>query len=176
MENPIELHLLVAKRVLRYLKETTEFGIFYKKGGNKELLAYSDSDYVGDLDDRKTAVSWSSRKQPIVSLSTIEAKFIGATSCACQAIWLKRVLGKLCKTQSKTTVICCDSSYVIKLSKNPVMYGRCKHIDVCFHFLRDLTKTRTIEMMHYILNKPLKLNVFLKLRKLLGLCSEFDVN
>ncbi|RDX93350.1 hypothetical protein CR513_24401, partial [Mucuna pruriens] len=159
MENPIELHLLVAKRVLRYLKGTTEFGIFYKKGGNKELLAYLDSDYAGDLDDRKstlryifllysTVVSWLSRKQPIVSLSTIVAEFIGATSCACQAIWLKRVLGKLCKMQSKATMICCDSSYATKLSKNPVMHGCCKHIDDCFHFLRDLTKDGTIEMMH----------------------------
>ena len=70
MENPTELHLLAAKRVLRYLKGTTEFGIFYKKGGNKEFLAYTDSDYAGDLDDRKStsgyvfllcsaAVSWS---------------------------------------------------------------------------------------------------------------------
>lgn len=81
MENPTELHLLVAKKVLRYLKGTTEFGIFYKKGGNEELLAYTNSDYAGDLDDRKstsgyvfllcsTTVSCSSRKQLIVSLST----------------------------------------------------------------------------------------------------------
>lgn len=79
MENPTELHLQVAKRVLIYLIGTTEFGIFYRKEGNSELLAYTDSDYAGDLDDRKStsgyvfllssgAVSWSSRKQPIVSL------------------------------------------------------------------------------------------------------------
>ncbi|RDX68373.1 putative mitochondrial protein, partial [Mucuna pruriens] len=97
MENPTELHLLVVKRVLRYLKGTTDFGIFYKKEGNKELLAYTDSDYARDLDDRKSTsgyvfllcsvvVSWSSRKQPIVSLSTIEVELIGTASCACQAI------------------------------------------------------------------------------------------
>ena len=111
MENPTELHLLAAKRLLRYLRGTTEFRIFYMKGGNKELLAYTDSDYARDLDDRKStsgyvfllcsaAVSWSSKKQPIVSLSTTEAEFIGAASCACQAIWLKMVLGKLCKMQN----------------------------------------------------------------------------
>ena len=106
MENPTELHLLAAKRVLRYLKGTTEFGIFYKKRGDDELVAYTDSDYAGDLEDRKStsgyvfllssrAVSWSTRKQPVVSLSTTEAEFIVAASCACQAVWLKRVLGKL---------------------------------------------------------------------------------
>lgn len=69
MENPTELHLQVAKRVLRYLKGTLDFGIFYKKGGNNELIAYTDSDYAGDLEDRKStsgyvfllsseAVSW----------------------------------------------------------------------------------------------------------------------
>ena len=106
MENPTELHLLAAKRVLRYLKGTTEFGIFYKKRGDDELAAYTDSDYAGDLEDRKSTsgyvfllssrvVSWSTRKQPVVSLSTTEAEFIVAASCACQAVWLKRVLGKL---------------------------------------------------------------------------------
>jgi len=159
MENPTELHLVATKRVLRYLKGTTEFEIFYKKGGNQELFGYTDNDYAGDLDDRKSTsryvfllslvvVSWSSKKQPIVSLSTIEAEFIGAASCACQAIWLKRVLEKLFKMQNKTTVIHYDNSSSIKLSKNPIMHGRCKHIDVFFHFLRDLTKAGTIEMKY----------------------------
>jgi len=54
MENPTELHLQVAKRVLRYLKGTIDFGIFYKKGGDDELVAYTDSDYAGDLEDKKS--------------------------------------------------------------------------------------------------------------------------
>nr|KYP33371.1 Retrovirus-related Pol polyprotein from transposon TNT 1-94 [Cajanus cajan] len=187
---------MAAKQVLRYLKGTTEFGIFYRKGGDNELLAYTDSDYEGDLDDRKStsgyvfllcsaAVSWSSKKQPIVSLSTIEAEFISAASCACQAIWLKRVLEKLCGMQNQaTTVIYCDSRSAIELSKNPVMHGRSKHIDVRFHFLRNLTKTGTVKMMHCgtqeqiadILTKPLKLDTFLKLRKSLGVCTESSIN
>ncbi|RVW99454.1 Retrovirus-related Pol polyprotein from transposon TNT 1-94 [Vitis vinifera] len=141
MENPSELHLQAAKRVLRYLKGTTEFGIFYKKGGDDELAAYTDSDYAGNLEDGKSTssyvfllssgvVSWSSRKQPVVSLSTTEAEFIVAASCACQAIWLKRVLGKLSQNQGKSTTIRCDNSSAIKLSKNPIMHGRSKHIDI----------------------------------------------
>jgi hypothetical protein len=195
MENPTEFHLQVAKRVLRYLKGTLDFGIFYKKGGNNDLVAYTDSDYAGDLGDRKSTsgyvfllssgtISWLSKKQPVVSLSTIEAEFIAAASCACQTVWLKRVLEKLGLNQDKTTIIYCDSSSAIKLSKNPVMHGRSKHIDVRFHFLRELTKAGTMELIYCntqdqiadIMTKPLKLDAFLKLRALLGVCSENDIN
>ena len=81
-----------------------------------------------------------------MSLSTTEAEFIAATSCACQAVWLKRVLGKLDQNQSKSCVIQCDSSAAIKLSNNPIIHGRSKHIDVRFHFLRDLRKDGYVEL------------------------------
>jgi len=83
-------------------------------------------------------MSWSSRKQPVVTLSTIKAEFIAASSCACQAVWLRRILEKLRHIQSKSTIVYCDNNSTIKLSKNPVMHGRSKHIDICFHFLREL--------------------------------------
>ena len=86
-----------------------------------------------------------SRKQPVVSLSTTEVEFIAATSCACQAIWMRRILEKLSHTQGNCTTMFCDNSSTIKLSKNPTMHGRSKHIDVRFHFLRDLTKERVVE-------------------------------
>lgn len=84
-EKPTTEHLVAAKRILRFLKGTAEDGILYRKGKKQELIAYCDSDYAGDLDDRKStsgyifmlnneAVSWSSKKQPIVSLSTTEAE------------------------------------------------------------------------------------------------------
>ena len=134
MGQPTELHLQTAKRVLRYLRGTTNLRIFYKKGGNDKLVAFIDSGYAGDLEDRKStsgyvfmlssgAVSWSSRKQPVVSLSITEAKFIAATSCACQAIWMRRILEKLSHTQGSCTTMFCNNSSTIKLSKNPVMHG-----------------------------------------------------
>ena len=97
MEHPTQLHLVAAKRILRYLKGTLGFGMFYKKGGKLKLIGYTDSDYAGDVEDRKStsgyvfmlssgAISWSSKKQPIVTLSTTEAEFITAASCSCQAI------------------------------------------------------------------------------------------
>ena len=103
MESPTEIHLLAAKRILRYLQGTKDFGLFYKKGEKYYLIRFVDSDYAGDQDDRKSTssyvfvlgtrvVSWSSRKQKIVTLSTTEAEFVVATACACQAIWLRKFL------------------------------------------------------------------------------------
>ncbi|PRQ43601.1 putative RNA-directed DNA polymerase [Rosa chinensis] len=141
MSQPTELHFQAAKRVLRYLKETVNYGIFYKKEGNNKLIAYTDSDYVGDLEDRKSTsgyvfmlsggvVSWSSKKQPIVTLSTTEAEYVAAAACACQAIWVRRILEKMNYVQDGGIIMMCDNSSTIKLSKNPVLHGRSKHIDV----------------------------------------------
>ncbi|CAL2241824.1 unnamed protein product [Prunus armeniaca] len=201
MESPTELHYQKAKRVLRYLKGTTDLGLFYKKetrnkkeaGG--ELMGFSDSNYAGDLDDKKStsgyvfmlssaAVSWSSKKQLVVTFSTTEVEFIAATSSACQAVWLRRLLEELCFKQDNPTVIFCDNSSAIKLSRNPIMHGRSKHIDVRFHFLRDFVKNEVIELEHCpgniqvadILTKPLKLEAFVNMRKLLGICSSLSLN
>ena len=94
LAHPTELHLQVVKRVLRYIKGTLSYGIFYKQSGNAELFAYTDRDYTGDLEDRKStsgflfmlssgAVSWSSKKQPVITLFTTEAEYIVAAFCAC---------------------------------------------------------------------------------------------
>lgn len=195
MASPTELHMLAAKRVFRYLKGIVDLGVFYKRGDVEELVAYTDSDYAGDIDDRRStsgyifllsgaAVSWASKKQPIVTLSTTEAEFVAAASCACQCVWMRRVLEKIGLSQSKCTVIMCDNSSTIKLSKNLVLHGRSKHIDVRFHFLRDLTKEEAVKLVHCgtsnqvadIMTKPLKLDVFLKLRDQLGVREVPNLN
>lgn len=141
MANPRETHLFAAKRVLRYIKGTIELGVFYKRGVGNELVAYTDSDYAGDLDDRRSTsgyvfmmsngdVSWSSRKQPVVTLSSTEAEYVAATACACQSVWMQRVLDKLGHFHCKCVTMFCDNCSTIKLSKNPVLHGRSKHIDV----------------------------------------------
>jgi hypothetical protein len=195
MESPAESHLLAAKRVLRYIKGTTNFRIFYKKGENTEFFGYTDSDYVGDQDDRRStsgyvffmssgAISWSSKKQPVVSLSPTEAEFIAAASSACQVVWISRILKSLNQTQHTPTKVYCDNILAIKLSKNPVMHGRSKHIDIKFHFLQKLVKDGSLELITCstteqiadILTKPLKLDVFLKMRRLLGVCESPNIN
>jgi len=100
----------------------------------------------GDIDDWKSTsgyvfmlgtgvVSWSSRKQLVVTLSTMEAEFIAAASCTCQGVWLRRILEKLGHVQGMCAIIYCDNSSTSKLSRNLVLHGRSKHIDVRFHFL-----------------------------------------
>jgi hypothetical protein len=191
----MESHMMAAKRILRYIRATTDLGVFYRKGCEDEMLAYTDSDYAGDLDDRKStsgyvfmlsggAVAWSSKKQPVVTLSTTEAEFVAAASCACQCIWLQQILKQIGGTERKCVKVLCDNSSTIKLAKNPVLHGRSKHIDVRFHFLRNLTKDEVIDIEHCgtneqladIMTKPLRLELFEKFRAALGVNSAEEIN
>ena len=125
------------------------------------------------------AVTWSSKKQPIVTLPTTEVEFVTAAVCACQAIWMKRVLREFEYNNETCTLIRYDNSSTIKLSKNPVMHGRSKHIDVRYHFLRNLTKEGSIALIHCgskdqvvdIMTKPLKVDVIQRLRSIKGVCE-----
>jgi hypothetical protein len=194
MECPREMHLLVAKRIMRYLKGTLEYGLFYKKGVKSDLIAFTDSDYAGDQDDRRStsgyvfmmgtgAISWSSKKQPIVTLSTTEAEFVAATACTCQAIWLRKILEELHSKQVGAITIFCDNNSAIKLSKNPVLHGRSKHIDVKYYFLRDLSNDGVIDLKYCkseeqladMFTKPLRFFPFQNLRRLMGVCTLEDL-
>ncbi|XP_038713373.1 secreted RxLR effector protein 161-like [Tripterygium wilfordii] len=195
MGAPTEMHFLAAKRVLRYIKGTSDYGLSYKKGSVDCLVEYSDSGYGGDLEDRKSTsgyafiygsapIAWSSKKQPIVTLSTTEAEFIAAAHCACQVVWMRRLLSELQCSQTDATHIMCDNSSTIKLSKNPIMHRRSKHIDIRYHFLRGLVKEKVIELEHCqsqeqvadIFTKPLKFDLFVKLLGQLGVCSKININ
>jgi hypothetical protein len=190
MDRPTEMHFAAIKRIMRYVKGTLDYGIMYKHvtDVSLKLQGWSDSDTVGDLDDRKSTsgyvfmigtsdISWASKKQPIVTLSTNEAEFVAAASCACQCIWLRSILNHLRLDQSSSTMIYCDNSSSIKLSKNHILHGRCKPIDVRFRFLRDLTRDGVVELVHCrsqdqladLMTKPLKLEAFCKLGKKLGI-------
>jgi len=190
MARPTDLHL-----ILRYLKGTFDYGITYKKRSSNDLIAYTDSDYAGDLNDRKStssyifllssgAVSWLSKKQPIVTLSTTEAEFVAAAECASQVVWMRRVLNQLGHVQKKSTIVICDNSSTIKLSKNPVMHERSKHIEIRFHFLRELANNGIIELLHCgteeqttdVMTKPLKLESFQKFRSQMGMCRAIKLN
>ncbi|XP_074328393.1 secreted RxLR effector protein 161-like [Apium graveolens] len=103
MEIPTKTHLKAVKKILRYHKGTMDYGLFYHRYNEFKLVGYCDSDRAGDIDERKstagyvffisdTSFSWSSKKQPIVTLSTCEAEYLTACSCVCQAIWLSKSL------------------------------------------------------------------------------------
>eukprot|EP00253_Pinus_taeda_P018634 PITA_18634 len=133
MERPKEAHWQASKRIL--------------------------SDWAGSVDDRKStsgyvfhmgsgAISWASKKQSIVALSIAEAEYVAATVGACQAVWMRRMLRSLGREQAEATVIFCDNSSAIALSKNSVFHKRTKHIDTRFHYIRELVNNGEIVLEH----------------------------
>lgn len=141
-----KVHWDAAVRVLRYVAGTLEYGIQY--GGAKgELVGYSDSDYAGDLDTRRSttafvwtlhagAVSWRSVLQPTVALSTAEAEYMAAASAAREALWWRKLCADLGEP-AKAPTIYSDSQCALALVRNPVVSQRSKHIDVLHHFVRE---------------------------------------
>jgi len=138
---------MAVKRILRYLVHTLNFGLWYPKGSNFNLLGYSDCDYTGCKVERKSTlgtcqflgrslVSWSSKKQNLVALSTVEAKYVAASACCAQLLWMKQTLNDYgcCFTNIP---LLCDNESAIKLPNNPMSHSRTKHIDIRHHFLRD---------------------------------------
>ncbi|KAK6160673.1 hypothetical protein DH2020_004054 [Rehmannia glutinosa] len=100
MQNPSQIHYGAAKRVLRYLEGTIQYGLFYPNNKKLSLKGYSNSDYAGNIDDRKSIsgscqflgdclVSWFPKKQNCVSFSTTEAEYISAAFCCTQLLWMK---------------------------------------------------------------------------------------
>ena len=157
MESPNQYHMQVAKRIMRCLKGTQNYGLFYSSTDN---CALSDSDWAGDLDDKKSTTgscftlgsatcSWLSKKQYTVALSTCEAEYIAAASSACQAIWLTSLLSQMHTPPKGTLKIFVHNKSAINLAKNPVAHGRSKHIDIKFHFLRelDLVEQKKVELV-----------------------------
>eukprot|EP00253_Pinus_taeda_P031978 PITA_31978 len=190
MERPKEAHWQAAKRILRYVKGTKRFGILYNFSESSDLVGYTDSDWVGSVDDWKSTsgyvfhmgsgeISWASKKQPIVALSIAEAEYVAATAAACQAVWMRRMLRSLCQEQANATIIFCDNSSAIALSKNSVFHKRTKHIDTRFHYIRELVRNGEIILQHCstqeqvadILTKPLDQKSFEFLRKRLGMVN-----
>lgn len=162
-----------------------DYWIQYRRGEEERLVGFVDSDYARDEDDRKStsgyvflcgegAVSWASKKQPIVTLSTTKAEYVSAGNGACQAVWLRNVLKSIGCEQKGKTVLLCDNSSTIKLSKNAILHGRSKHIQVRYHFIRELVieleYCSTQDQVADIMTKPVKLEVFEKLRGYMGVC------
>ncbi|XP_050878871.1 secreted RxLR effector protein 161-like [Lathyrus oleraceus] len=138
--NPKESHLTAVKRIMKYLKGTTNVGLWYPKGSICNLVGYSDSDYAGCKTDKKstsgTLVSWACKKQACIALSTTDAEYIAAGSCCAQILWLKQQLSDF-RLNLGCIPLRCDNTSAINITKNPVMHSRTKHIDIRHHLLHD---------------------------------------
>ncbi|WVZ76333.1 hypothetical protein U9M48_024316 [Paspalum notatum var. saurae] len=182
--SPRTSHRQAVKRIFRYLKFTPELGLWYSSGSSLFLRGFSDADHAGCRIDRKSTsgtcqllgtslVSWSSRKQASVSLSTTEAEYIAAASCCSQLLWMKATLSDFGLRFGKIPLLV-DSTSAISVAKNPVLHSRTKHIDVRFHFLRDHYEKGDIDLVHVasenqladIFTKPLEFGAFVRLRVL----------
>lgn len=140
-ENPNLQHWKAVKQILRYLKGTTKLGIYYHGMMENQLavISYSDSDWAGDQDDRKSTtgyimmmnggpISWASRKQEANALSTLESEFIAAAAAVQEIIWLRQVITSLNNDQKIFTLFC-DNQGATRYRENTLHHHRTKHID-----------------------------------------------
>jgi hypothetical protein len=146
MSAPSDVHLSAAKQVIRYLASTVNLGLQFSRGENV-LIGYCDADYAGDVDKRKstsghvflvngTAISWASKLQPTVAMSTCEAEFVAAANAAKEALWLKTLLGDFTgKVQPVKLYV--DNQGALKLIHHPHSHQRTKHIDIAYRFIQD---------------------------------------
>jgi hypothetical protein len=155
-----EAHYNAAKYVLRYLAGTSNLGLKFKGGQPLLLTGYSDSDWGGDTNDRKSTsgyaflvtgsstISWASKKQQTVALSSTEAEYMALSDACKEAIWLRQLLLDLGHPQIQATPILVDNRGSIELTKHPVFHARTKHIDIRYHFIREKVEDNTINIMH----------------------------
>ena len=150
MVEPHHIHWISSKNLLRYLRHTIHYGLRYTVG-NLRLHGYSDVDWAGSVVDRKstsgccfsfesTSISWMSRKQKSVALSTAEAEYIAACMTCCEVVWLRKLFSDLFGHVLDTTVIYCDNQSGIHLSENPMFHDCSKHIDIKYHFIWDMVQ------------------------------------
>jgi hypothetical protein len=150
LEKPKEDHRAAVKHLLRYVAGTLNLGLFYRRGSKHghQLFGYSDSDYAGDIDDRKSTsgmlyclgsspITWNSGKQKVVALSSCEAEYIAVAYGACQGVWLARLLKNLVGGKPEAPTLRIDNKSAIDLAKNPVHHERSKHIETKFHYIRE---------------------------------------
>ncbi|GJX90903.1 retrovirus-related pol polyprotein from transposon TNT 1-94 [Tanacetum coccineum] len=148
MHNPGKGHWQAVKWILRYIHNTVDVGLVFKHGSSQWVARYCNSDYARDLDKRssitgyvftlaKAPITWKSTLQSTTALSTTKAEYMAMTKVVKEAIWLQGLLGELGISQKFVTMHS-DSQSAINLAKNQVYHARTKHINVRYHFIREI--------------------------------------
>ncbi|RVW65072.1 Retrovirus-related Pol polyprotein from transposon RE1 [Vitis vinifera] len=156
---PTEVHFQAVKRILRYVQGTLHFGLKFTSCSSMGLVAYSDADWAGCPDTRRSTsgysiflgnnlVSWSAKKQPTVSRSSCESEYRALALTAAEVLWLTHLLRDLRVTLTHRPLLLCDNKSAIFLSSNLVSHKRAKHIDLDYHFLRELIVAGTLSLQH----------------------------
>ena len=166
LSNPTQVDLTMLKHVFRYIKGTVDNRLTFRKSSRPLMLhAYSDADWASTVSDRRSttgyyfslstdgpAVSWKTRKQPTVALSSCESEYMALCETAKEAIYLSNVLKDFSSVLKprvrKPVTIHVDNQGAIALGKNPVHHERSKHIDIRYHFTRECVANRTIKLTY----------------------------
>ena len=197
MQRTASVHMAAAKRILRFLRGTSSDGIIYGKHGRREpvIVGFCDADYAGDEDTRRSttayvfmlggaAVSWASKLQPTVALSSAEAEYMALSAGVQEAIHLRQLMADLGFPQREPTTVYEDNQGCIALSENPVMHKRTKHIDVRHHFIRERLESGEVALRYVatqnqladLLTKALNRDVFQRLRSVVMGHSSLDLD
>jgi len=146
MGNPSLEHWITVKHIFRYLQGTLQFKLHFGGLPPQDLVRYCDVDWAGDLEDKRSttwfvfimgggAISWNSKRQPIIALSTTKVEYMASMQATKEAIWMTKLVKELWYMKDKVMVNQCDNQGAISLTKNPTQHARTKHIDVQHHFV-----------------------------------------
>jgi histone deacetylase 1/2 len=154
---PTTVHWTAVKRILRYISGTLKVGLTFQRSSSTLLSAFSDSDWAGDLNDRRSTggfailfgpnlISWSSRKQDTVSRSSTEAEYKALANATAELIWVEALIRELGVSLKEKPCSWCDNLGATFLSANPVFHARTKHIEIDFWFVRERVARRQLDI------------------------------
>jgi len=155
MHCPSEDHMDAVLRILRYLKLSPRKGLMFSKNNHLRVEGYTDADWAGNITDRKSTagsftfvggnlVTWRSKKQNVVALSSAEAEFRGMAKGLCELLWLRRLLTEIGFAPNDEIDLFCDNKAAIDISHNPVQHDRTKHVEVDRHFIKQNLENKII--------------------------------
>jgi hypothetical protein len=147
------------KRILRYLRGILDFGLLLRRSSTTELRVYTDANWAGYPDTRRSTscyvvflgdslVSWSPKRQPVVSRSSAEAEYRAVANGVAKAVWLRQLLQELHSPLAKSTLVFYDNVSAVYLSTNPVQHQRTKHIEIDLHFVRERVACGDVRVLH----------------------------
>ncbi|WVZ64535.1 hypothetical protein U9M48_014036 [Paspalum notatum var. saurae] len=154
---PTTSHWTAVKRILRYVKGTISYGLKLQKSPSMLVSAFSDADWAGSLDDRRSTsgffvflgtnlVSWSARKQATVSRSSTEAEYKAMANATAEVIWIQTLLKELDLPSPRAARLWCDNLGATYLSSNLVFHARTKHIELDYHFVRERVVEKLLDI------------------------------